>query len=138
MKQEDIERLAQELGADEARKVDVDRVANRVVAQLGQGRAEGRGFFRRPIPWRRVAGLRAAVAAGLLVIGGIIGLRALRDNGAEAELVGVPGLQELSTGELNVVLDSLAFEAPAYRLAVVGLDDLDESQLQQLLEALRG
>jgi hypothetical protein len=49
----------------------------------------------------------------------------------------VQGLEALDGVELAEMLDSLAYSAPVYTMAV-GLDDLTESQLRELLESMEG
>ncbi len=134
MSEREIERLAEQLGARRAASVDPERMAQQVIARL---RAEGPRA--RPA-WTRSTLVRVA-ATVVLVLG--VAFFASR-NGSEGgpptteSLAGsVQGLEALDGLELAEMLDSLAYSAPVYTMAV-GLDDLTESQLRELLESMEG
>ena len=132
MNERDIEEIAPHLGLDAAERVDLDRVAERVVAEL---RAK-------PAPvawWRSTAVLRAAAVVAVLVTGGVVVDRLVIDRPASVAQVVTPvGLEEFSTAELAEVLDSLDQMTPVYELVPASLDDLDETELRDLLAAMEG
>jgi hypothetical protein len=132
MNESDIERVAARLGQRAAARLDVERTASAVVARL---RAE-----KRVSVWRRsITLLQMAAAVSLLVGGGVAGYRLLqqpRAAGAMAPVVA--SLQTLSSTEMEEVLDSLATESPAYENVAVGLHDLSNEQLTELLHQMEG
>lgn len=127
--------VARGLGAAAAERVDVERVAAGVVARLRDDRNAG-GSRERPW-WRRPALLRIAAAVALLVGGGLVAREVLdrREPGLGATL---PALVELSTTELEEISDSLSFETPLHESVAVGLEDLTEEQLRELLRLMEG
>ena len=130
MNDQDIERAAAELGSDV--RIDVERVARRVVAQLRT----------KAVPalwWRRASVLRAAAAIAILVTGGVLVDRIAENSAEDAAASLLPvGLEELSTKGLNEVLDSLDLFTPASELTPASLNDFDELQLRELLVAMEG
>lgn len=133
MNERDIEEIAPHLGSDAAERVDLDRVAERVVAEL---RAK-------PAPivwWRSTAVLRAAAVVAVLLTGGLAVDRLVIDRPASVvvALVTPVGLEEFSSAELTEVLDSLDQMTPVYELVPASLDDLDETELGDLLAAMEG
>ncbi len=130
MNDQDIERAAAELGSDV--RIDVERVARRVVAQLRT----------KAVPalwWRRASVLRVAAAIAILVTGGVLVDRIAENSAEDAAVSLLPvGLEELSTTGLNEVLDSLDLFTPASELTPASLNDLDELQLRELLVAMEG
>ena len=132
MNERDIEEIAPQLGLDAAERVDLDRVAERVVAEL---RAK-------PAPvvwWRSTAVLRAAAVVAVLLTGGVVVDSLVIDRPASViALVAPVGLEEFSTAELAEVLDSLDQMTPVYELVPASLDDLDETELRDLLAAMEG
>lgn len=132
MNERDIEEIAPHLGSHAAERVDLDRVAERVVAEL---RAK-------PAPiawWRSTAVLRAAAVGAVLLTGGLAVDRLVIDRPASVVALVTPvGLEEFSSAELAEVLDSLDQMTPVYELVPASLDDLDETELGDLLAAMEG
>lgn len=130
MNDQDIERAAAELGSDV--RIDVERVARRVVAELRT----------KAVPalwWRRASVLRAAAAIAILVTGRVLVDRIAENSAEDAAASLLPvGLEELSTTGLNEVLDSLDLFTPASELTPASLNDFDELQLRELLVAMEG
>ena len=130
MNDQDIERAAAELGSDV--RIDVERVARRVVAELRT----------KAVPalwWRKASVLRAAAAIAILVTGGVLVDRIAENSADDAAVSLLPvGLEELSTTGLNEVLDSLDLFTPASELTPASLNDFDEVQLRELLVAMEG
>ncbi len=127
----ELTELARQLGAEAERRVDPPRVAAGVMARL-RARPEAR-------PWWRPARLipLAAAAAAVLAVG--LGLRELSRSQTDGQAAAVPvELHELAVAELGEVLDSLHVDAPVAELVPVGLYDLDESELTQLLQSMEG
>jgi hypothetical protein len=91
MEQKEIERIAARLGADAGNDIDVDRVAQGVLARLRAADAEDATVEIKPARWWHLTPvLRAAVLAFLLVTGGIIGIRVASDRGITMEEVAAP------------------------------------------------
>ena len=132
MNERDIEEIAPHLGLDAGEQVDLDRVAERVVAELRT----------KPAPvvwWRSAAVLRAAAVVALLLTAGVTVDRLVIDRPASVVALVTPvGLEEFSTDELAEVLDSLDQMTPVYELVPASLDDLDETELRDLLTAMEG
>ena len=132
MNERDSEGIAPPLGADAAARGDLDRVAERVVAEL---RAK-------PAPvvwWRSTAVLRAAAVVAVLLTGSLAVDRLVIDRPASVVALVTPvGLEEFSSAELTEVLDSLDQMTPVYELVPASLDDLDETELGDLLAAMEG
>lgn len=138
MTDEELEKLAQRLGARAAERLDVEATAQAVVDRLRAERAKGEpvGIWL-PRQWVRIA------AALVIVVGG--GAVALRITGLPAK-PSVPvtaagaDLDGLSPDQLVKVLD--AVEQPAGEIVVsaqdVSLDDLNAVELRALLESLEG
>ncbi|MBI3982461.1 MAG: hypothetical protein HY337_06085 [Gemmatimonadetes bacterium] len=136
LNERDLEAIARRLGDRAARSVDPDRVAAGILARLrsappAQDRPIVRLFFRAPVA------LRVAAAIAVLVTGGLVTRTLLVDPREPVTLI-APFLPELSADELTEVLDSLAFEAPLPEDLAVGLTDLTESQLRELLRLMEG
>ncbi len=129
----EIEQLARRLGARAAGRIDVERTARAVLQRVKQHRA-------RPVWWRRAPVLQAVAAAAVivLVLGALLLGRFGGGTGDGAEPVLLAELQELSTDELTEVFDSLLVEAPVYESSTLGLQDLNEEQLRELLELMEG
>ena len=129
----EIERLARELGARAAGRIDVEQTAQAVVRRVKQHEA-------RPVWWRRVPVLQAVASAAVIVlVAGVLLVGRFGGGGGEAtEPVLLAELQELSTEELTEVFDSLMVDAPVYESSTVGLQDLNEEQLRELLELMEG
>lgn len=129
------EELARRLGDAAAERLDLGRVADGVVARLRADREPDRSIAR--IWWRRPAALRIAAALAVL-LGGAVVFRSTLEQPESTALVPAPVLRELSTDQLEEVFDSLGYEAPISEQVVIGLDDLDEGQLRELLRLMEG
>ena len=127
--------------AGQAARVDVDRVATRVLDRLLHGDVER--------PWRLLgmspAALRAAAAVIVVAAAGLVVHAADQARPAEAlHLPAVmPAMDSLSAGQLEVLLDATAQLQPvadttAPAATNASLDDLTEAQLQTLLASLEG
>jgi hypothetical protein len=140
MDEKEIERIAARLGADAGNEINVDRVAQGVLARLRAAEAEDAKVQIKPARWWQLTPvLRAAVLAFLLVTGGIIGVRVAGDRAITMEeIAALPELDDFSDNELTEVLDSLYVDVPVSELAVVGLYDMNESELEALLQAMEG
>lgn len=131
----DLERLAVAAGERAAARLDVDRVAERVVRRLREEpRRGGLG---------RVARWLALAAAVVVVVGGGVYLRQAvtgsHTTTSPVAQVPVPTvLDGLSSSELDEVLDSLVVAAPVSQQAAVSLDALNEQQLEELLARMEG
>jgi hypothetical protein len=127
-----LERIAARLGSRAAAELNVERVADRVVTRLRSEPAAPRS-----VPVARWL----AMAAGLVVLiaGSVFVTRHRTDEAAQAQAVAVaPVLDELSEPELAEVLDSLSWQAPASAQLATTLDDLDATQLAELLTLMEG
>ena len=129
----EIERLARGLGVRAAGRVDVEQTAQAVLQRVKRHKPE-------PVWWRRVPLLQAVAAAAVvvLVVGTLLLGRFGGGTGEAAEPVLLAELQELSTEELAQVFDSLLVEAPLYESSTLGLQDLNEEQLRELLALMEG
>jgi hypothetical protein len=127
-----LERIAARLGSRAAGELNVEHVADRVVARLRSEPPVARSLPMRP--W-------LALAAGLVVLigGGVLVTRLRPHEMATTQAAVVaPALDELSDAELSEVLDSLAWQAPASAQLAGTLDDLDATELATLLTLLEG
>ncbi len=137
MEDHEIERMAREIGAWAADRLDVERVAAGVVARLRADRVAAeqpqRAWWAAPIV------LRLAAAVAVLIGGGVL-VRGVLEHHAPrpAAAVSAPMLRDLSADELIEVFDSLAIEAPVHEGLAVGLENLNEAQLQELLRLMEG
>jgi hypothetical protein len=137
--EQELEHLAQRLGATAAERLDVERTAQAVVQRL---RAEPKV---RAAGWRASGAvwLKIAAALVLLVGGGLVTERVwLRHApGTGAVEPGLAGLNDLSTDQLRDLL--LVVDQPSEAIVPVltqeaGLDDLSTPQLRELLQSLEG
>ncbi|HWP38521.1 MAG TPA: hypothetical protein VNL18_13305 [Gemmatimonadales bacterium] len=137
MNERELERIARHMGERAARSVNPERVAAGVLARLRAAPPE----TRRPLPLRLFyaapTALRVAAAVALIATGGLLARGALRDR-PEAPALVAPFLPELSLDELSEVLDSMVLEAPVPEDLTVGLTDLTEAQLRELLKLMEG
>ncbi|MDH3289997.1 MAG: hypothetical protein OEO20_12900 [Gemmatimonadota bacterium] len=126
-----LEQLAPRLGAEAADRIDAEHVAAAVTARL-RARPVRRQW------WQRARLVQLAAAAAVVLAVGF-GIRELArpSDGRQAGAVPVE-IQELAVAELSEVLDSLRMDAPVSDLVPVGLDDLDENELTQLLKSMEG
>ena len=138
MTDDELEKLAQRLGARAADRLDVEAAAQAVLDRLRAERAKGE-----PVGiWLPRQWLRIAAALVIVVGGGALALRITRTHGTTAAPITTAGadLDGLSTEQLNQVLH--AVEQPAGQNVVsaqdVSLDDLNTVELRALLESLEG
>ncbi len=133
MDERQLERLAKRLGERAEAKLDVELTARAVLKRLREEPV-------RVVWWRRAPVLQGlAVAAVVVLTAGILVTSHVLDGGrTPAELFAPVELQELSLEELEEVYDSLALEAPVYEMVAVGLHDLNESELEELLRLMEG
>ena len=127
MNESELERIAARLGDRAAARLDVDRTAEAVVARLRTPRA---------VHWWGSPALLRLAAAIALTIGG--GMFAYRTTSRSVELAAPVLLQALSSRELEEVLDSLSFDTRPPENAAVGLPDLNDEQLRDLLRRMEG
>ena len=127
-----IEELAPQLGANRAARVDPEATAVAVVTRLRKRGDRERRW------WVEFRALRAAAAVILIVGSGLV-LTEARKPSMAARPFGIPVvLQELGNSELAEVLDSLDYEAPISEYVSGNLDELSESELQELLAVMEG
>ncbi len=128
--EERLVRLARQLGRLEGSHVDSRRVASAVLARLRAQPAKR--------SWRSIRRLVPLVAAASVLVALGVGLRALTHGSAAAEAAVPIEIADLPVDALQEVLDSLALDAPMPELVHVALDELSESELTALLEAMEG
>jgi hypothetical protein len=133
MDERQLERMAKRLGERAEGKLDVELTAQAVLKRLREEPV-------RVAWWRRAPVLRGLAAAAVVVLtAGILVTNHVLDGGrTPAELFAPVELQELSLEELEEVYDSLAVEAPVYEMVAVGLYDLNENELEELLRLMEG
>jgi hypothetical protein len=133
MDERQLERMAKQLGARAEAKLDVELTAQAVLKRLREEPV-------RVAWWRRGPVLQGLAAAAVVVLtAGILVSNHVLDGGRTPAAVFAPvELQELSLEELEEVYDSVAVEAPVYELVAVGLHDLNESELEELLRLMEG
>jgi hypothetical protein len=128
----DIERLAKHAGRDAARRIDADRVVERVLGRLRESGREPIVARSRPLRW-----LQIAAAVVVLVAGGVVMRAGLTTSESE---VGFPvplAWEELNAAEWDEVLDSLSYHAPMDTyVTTTTLYDLTEDQLRELLNQM--
>ena len=138
MNEQEMERVARELGKRAAARIDVERTAAAVMARLRSPEVV------RPAPWWGRPGLLRLAAAVTITVGaGLLGYKAMvqspgNGNGAELASVPIVALQSLSQDELAEVLVALVEQAPAHEDVAVGLDDLNDEELSELLRRMEG
>lgn len=128
-----IERMARALGARAADRVDAEQTARAVLLRLEQQP-------RKRVWWQRAPAFQALAAAAVVVLlAGVFLVGPFGSHaGDAAEPMALVELEELSTDELAEVFDSLVAEAPVYEYSTVGLQDLNEQQLRELLQLMEG
>ncbi len=136
MTDEELEKLAQRLGARAAERLDVEATARAVVERLRAERAEReRVGIWLPRQW-----LRIAAALVIAIGGGAVALRLIQTVPVAHMTAGGTDLDGFSADQLQTVLD--AFEHPNGEVVVseqdVTLDDLNAVELRALLESLEG
>ena len=134
MNDSELERIAARLGDRAAARLDVDQTAAAVLSRL-RTRERAVSWSTGPIL------LRLAAAVVLAVGGGLYGYRLFSGSTAPGTAVAnveVPALQALASNELEEVLDSLSTDAPASEVIAVGLQNLNNDQLTELLRQMEG
>lgn len=135
MNDDELEKLAQRLGARAAERLDVEATARAVVERLRAERAAGeRNGVWLPRQW-----LRIAAALVIAVGGGALALRIIGTN--HPSVASVPAdLDGLSTDQLRQVLDGVEQSDGQVVVSAqdVSLDDLNTVELRALLESLEG
>jgi hypothetical protein len=132
MDDRELERIAERLGSRAAAELNVERVADRVVARLRSEPA-----VKRSVPVARWLALAAGFV--VLIAGSVLVMHRRAPEQTAAQAVAVaPALDELSEPELAEVLDSLSWQAPASAQLATTLDDLDAAQLKELLTLMEG
>jgi hypothetical protein len=125
-----IEELARQLGDHQSRDVDPDAVADAVMARL-------RRHTTRERRWTVEFRVLRAAAAIILVGGSGLVFNASRQPSSGPPSFGVSVvLDGLGTGELVEVLDSLEYDTPVSEYVSGGINDLSESELQELLATM--
>lgn len=134
MNDPDLRELAQRAGAPASRRLNTDRVVERV---LGRLRDEGaREAVVRP-PSFRTRWLRIAAAIVLMVTGGVVARHVLTTDATQARFAVPLAWEELDADEWGEVLDSLTYHAPVHDyIATTTLYDLTEEQLRELLSQM--
>jgi hypothetical protein len=132
MDERQIERMAKDLGARAASRIDVEKTAQAVIRRVKE----------QPTPvvwWRRMPVLQSVAAAAVVVlVAGVLLVGQIGGGGEVFEPPALAELQALSTEELEEVYDSLVFDAPVYESATYGLYDMNEEQLRELLDLMEG
>jgi len=125
----------QRLGSGAAEKLDVERVAARVVERL---RDEPAGATRPA--WMQPAWLRIAAAVVVLVGGGLVWRQLGNPAAPHAAHFVTDDLTDLSAAQLRDVLNTLdeTLNPGSTTLPDGDLDDLDAQQLQAVLRSLEG
>jgi len=133
----DLERMAARLGVAAAERLDVDATAEAVLQRLRADRRLPLRFIRR---WRPIVAIAATLTVAAL--GGGLIYRASTGSApvpmVAVDAPAVPSIDALSTAQLDQVLDSLDIEAPAHEHLAASIEDLDASQLEDLLQRMEG
>jgi hypothetical protein len=132
---EELEKLAQRLGARAAERLDVATTAQAVVERLRAERAAGeRVGIWLPRQW-----LRIAAALVIAVGGGAVAVRIMQPNSGTPPSAPVD-LDGLSTDQLQQVLNGVEQSDGEVVLPAqdVSLEDLNTVELRALLESLEG
>jgi hypothetical protein len=135
---ERLQQLAQQLGANAADRLDVDRMAAGVLARLraGEGGARRAVWWKQPV-WLQAAAVLVMVLGGALVMRRIIGSKTPAVPIQVATVSGPGDFPDLSPGQLQDVLAALDEPVEVTPgLGDAGLDDLSEPQLQSLLQTM--
>lgn len=127
MTEERLEAIAKRLGDEAAERIDVEETARAVVSRL---RAEDR-----PRVW--IPRFLQVAAVAVLVVG--VGMFSLRGGTSSELALAVPAaLAELNQDELTEIYDSLDTTRPIGETLGIGLSDLTESELDDLLQLMEG
>lgn len=129
MNEHELERLAQQLGAAAAERLDVEATAQAVLERL-------RLPEERRSTWVRPEWLRVAAALVVLLGAGVVLQRGFAPAAAAHYVL--EDLRELSTAELAQVLAGLdeALDAEAHEVPLSDLESLTPAQLEALLRSL--
>ncbi len=129
-----LNQVAQRLGAAAAEKLDVERVAVRVVEQLRHAPAADRPA------WLQPAWLRIAAAVIVLVGGGLVWQTVKNPTPSHVAHFVTDDLSDLSADQLQDVLNTLdeTLDSGSTTLPDSDLEDLDAQQLQAVLRSLEG
>lgn len=130
MNEEKLIQAAQKLGAQAAERLDVDATARKVVERLREQPA-------RQTTWIRTTWLRIAAALVLIVGGGLVMARVVKDTRhptANTHLI-ADDLRDLSTDDLRSLLTSFdqVINESVMPDSTADLPELDAQQLRQLL-----
>jgi len=126
---------ARQLGAAAAERIDVERIASRVVERLReQPTATGRPA------WLQPAWLRIAAAVVVLVGGGLMVRQFGRPQNVHGAHFVTDDLTDLTADQLRDVLNTLdeTLNVGSTTLPEGDLEDLDAQQLQAVLRSLEG
>ncbi len=130
-----LQELARKLGAQAAERLDVERMAQAVLAGLRRPARE-----RTWLVWTQVAWVRAAAMVVLLLGIGFAMQPTVESVGTAWDDPPAGAVQDLSADQLTRVLDELNqpvdVTVPASEDA--GLEDLSEPELRALLKSLEG
>jgi hypothetical protein len=137
MDERELEQLAGRLGHEAGDALDVERTVDTVLQRL---RAEPKASSARVVWFRRPRVLTGLAAAAVIVLTASIAVTSQLGNGApeRAAALALTELEALSDDELLEVFDSLTVDVPVSEFAAVGLHDLNETQLLELLELMEG
>ena len=129
-----LHQAAQRLGAAAAEKLDVDRIAVRVIERLRSEPAANRPA------WLQPAWLRIAAAVVLLVGGGLVWQTVKSPAQSHVAHYVTDDLSDLSADQLQDVLNTLdeTLDLGSTTLPDSDLEDLDAQQLQAVLRSLEG
>jgi hypothetical protein len=137
MDEQQLERLAADLGRERAEGMDPEATAQAVLRRLRTEPAL-EPWWRRAGQWPRRHMLQAAAVAAILLATSFGVLQLARNGDGFGAYAAPAELEELATTDLVEVLDSLEIDAPVYELVEVSLYDLSESELSALLEEMEG
>lgn len=128
MNEHELERLARQLGAEAAERLDVEATARAVVERLRQPAQDTRR-----VTWIRPEWLRVAASLALL-LGAGIALQQLQTRAAPATYV-MEDLSDLTAAELSQVLRDLdrTLDGDVSDDPAVDLENLTPAQLHALL-----
>ena len=130
MNEQELERLAKQLGADAAERLEVEATARRVIERLREPAEE-----KKRVTWIRPAWLRVAAALAILLGAGVV-LQKIDRTSVPTHYV-LEDLSDLSSAELTVILGNLdhTLESDSTE-APLDLERLTPTQLEALLRSL--
>ena len=127
MTEEKLASIARKLGEEAAARLDVENTARAVIERLRTQERKSHTWMPRVLQ---------AAAVAVLAVG--VGLFTLRGNGAEAFSNTVVELADLEYDQLVEISDSLSVDSPIEETLGVGLYDLGENELSELLRLMEG